>query len=182
VTPEEKIAHHRKMANGYANAYLRQGVQEGDVYTDASDDEAVAWQFAADGVYSSPYFTGSQTFPFSDFPTDTAKASTMEAKAYSLTFSDWKPADFKYWPADNGFVMKTRWEGHLEDGTGMGFYSYSFVETNDAGEVQRWETHVNDEYTPFLKVAIGVGGPFNGTSEYVEALERCLEKAGVSVS
>jgi hypothetical protein len=98
-----------------------------------------------------------------------------------LTFPDWKPADFKYWPAENGVVMKTRWEGHTKGGTKMGFYSYSFIETNDAGELTRWETHVNDEYNAFLDVAIGVHGPFHGTGEYVEALERCLAKAGVSV-
>ena len=55
------------------------------------------------------------------------------------------------------------------------------VETNDDGEVARWETHVNDEYSAFLDVAIGVHGPFHGTSEYVEALERCLAAAGISV-
>jgi hypothetical protein len=26
-----------------------------------------------------------------------AEAVTMEAKAYSLMFPDWKPADFRYW-------------------------------------------------------------------------------------
>lgn len=160
------------MAEGYRNAYLRQGVQDGQKYE--------AWTFAADGVYASPYFTGDQVFPFSEFPSDTAKAASIEAKAYSLTFPDWKPAEFKHWPSDNGFVMKTRWEGHTNDGTKMGFYSYSFVETNDNGEVARWETHVNDEYSSFLEVAIGISGPFHGTSAYVEALERCLASAGMS--
>jgi hypothetical protein len=170
---EERIAHHRRMAESYRNAYLRQGVQEGESYE--------AWKFADDGVYASPYFTGDQVFKLSEFPSDTAQAATMEAKAYSLTFPDWKPVDFRYWSADNGFVMKTRWEGHTNDGKKMGFYSYSFVDTNEQGEVSRWETHVNDEYSPFLQVAIGVSGPFRGTSEYLEALHRCLEKAGVSV-
>lgn len=167
------------MAESYSTAYLRQGVQDGEEYTDENGQEA--WKFADDAVYASPYFTGDEGFPMSEYSVDTAKAATMEAKAYSLTFPDWKPADFKYWPADNGFVMKTRWEGHMQDGTGMGFYSYSFVETNDKGEVTRWETHVNDEYSPFLEVAIGVSGPFHGTTAYVDALHRCLDKAGVSV-
>lgn len=168
----ERIEHHRRMAEAYRNSYLRQGVQDGETYE--------AWAFADDGVYVSPYFTGDQVFAFKDFPADTAKAATMEAKAYSLTFPDWKPAGFNYWPADNGFVMKTRWQGTTKDGKTMGFYSYSFVETNGKGEVARWETHVNDEYSPFLEVAIGVSGPFHGTSEYVDALHRCLDKAGVS--
>jgi hypothetical protein len=68
----------------------------------------------------------------------------------------------------------------MEDGTAMGFYSYSFVDTNDKGEVARWETHVNDEYSAFLDVAIGVHGPFHGHTEYVEALRRRLAQAGIS--
>ncbi len=169
---EERISHHRRMAEAYRNAYLHQGVQDGETYE--------AWAFADDGVYVSPYFTGDEVFALKDFPADTAQAATMEAKAYSLTFPDWKPASFSYWPADNGFVMKTRWQGTTRDGRTMGFYSYSFVETNEAGEVSRWETHVNDEYSPFLEVAIGVSGPFHGTSEYVDALRRCLDKAGIA--
>ncbi|OBF00408.1 hypothetical protein [Mycobacterium sp. 852002-10029_SCH5224772] len=171
---EERIAHHRRMADAYRDAYLHQGVQDGETF-------AAAWKFADDGVYMSPYFTGDQVFKFSEFPEDTARASTMEAKVYSLTFPDWKPADFKYWPAENGVVMKTRWEGHTTDGIRMGFYSYSFIETNAAGELTRWETHVNDEYNAFLDAAIGVHGPFHGTGEYVEVLELCLKRAGVSV-
>ncbi len=171
---ERRIAHHRRMAEAYRDAYLHQGVKEGEAFVDA-------WKFAPDVVYASPYFTGGESYPLSEFGEQSARASTMEATAYSLTFPDWKPASFMYWPADNGFVMKTRWEGHTKDGKRMGFYSYSFIETNDQGEVTRWETHVNDEYGPFLEVAIGVSGPFHGTGAYVEALERCLEKAGVSV-
>jgi len=172
VKLEERIAHHRRMAESYRNAYLRQGVQEGEHYE--------AWKFADDATYASPYFMRDQVIKLKTAPADSAKAATMEAKAYALTFPDWKPADFKYWPADHGFVMKTRWEGTTRDGKKMGFYSYSFVETNDKGEVSHWETHVNDEYSPFLDVAIGVHGPFRG-NEYMEALHRCLAKAGVSV-
>ena len=81
---EDRVAMHRRMAESYRNAYLHQGVQDGEKYE--------AWKFAADGVYASPYFTGDQVFPLSAFPVDPAKSATMEAKAYSLKFSDWKPA------------------------------------------------------------------------------------------
>lgn len=171
---EERIAHHVRMAEAYRDAYLRQGVQDGEAFADA-------WKFADDGVYVSPYFTGDQVFKLSEFPSDTAKASTMEAKAYSLSFPDWKPASFDYWPADNGVVMKTRWEGHRKDGVKMGFYSYSFIQTDGDGQITRWETHVNDEYNAFLDVAIGVHGPFQGTGQYLEALERTLAAAGEMV-
>lgn len=170
MTLEERIARHTRMAEAYRDAYLRQGVKDGEAFADT-------WKFAEDGVYASPYFTGDEVFKLSEFPSDTAKASTLEAKVYSLSFPDWKPASFIYWPAQNGLVMKTRWEGHTADGTKMGFYSYSFLETNDACEITRWETHVNDEYNAFLDVAIGVHGPFRGTGEYLEALERRLAES-----
>lgn len=174
MTLEERIAHHVRMAEAYRDAYLEQGVQDGGAFADA-------WKFAEDGVYVSPYFTGDQVFKLSEFPEDTARASTMEAKAYSLSFPDWKPASFDYWPANNGVVMKTRWQGQTKDGVKMGFYSYSFINTDDDGQITRWETHVNDEYNAFLDVALGVHGPFHGTGEYLEALERTLAAAGVTV-
>lgn len=171
---EDRIALHHRMAEGYRNSYLRQGVQDGEKYE--------AWKFSKDAVYSSPYFTGDQVNKISDVSVSVATYATMEAKAYSLTFPDWKPVDWKCWAADNGFVMKTRWEGHTKTGKKMGFYSYSFIETNDAGEVTRWETHVNEEYSDFLQVAIGVRGPFLGNhAPYLEALTRVLKEAGVSV-
>ena len=78
-------------------------------------------------------------------------------------------------------AMKTRWEGHTKEGKKMGFYSYGFVETNEKCEITRWETHVNEEYSSFLDVAIGVRGPFESGDEYMAALTRCLEKAGVTL-
>jgi hypothetical protein len=163
---EQRIEHHRRMAKGYEQAYLKKAVHDGETYD--------AWQFAPEAVYSSPYFTGEEVLRLADVPMDAAKAATLEATAYALSFPDWSPADFRFWPADNGFVMKTRWEGTHNSGRTMGFYSYSFVETTDEGQVLRWETHVNEEYSEFLDVAIGARGPFHGHSEYVEALERCL--------
>ena len=174
MNTEERVVLHRRMAESYRNAYLRQGVKDGEKYE--------AWKFAADGVYSSPYFTGDEAFPLSEFAVDAARSATNEAAAYSLKFADWKPVDFKCWPADNGFVMKTRWEGHTNKGRKIGFYSIGIVETNEQGEITRWETHVDDaEYGPFLEVAIGRRGPFKGRDEYNALVEKVLRDAGVSV-
>lgn len=175
---EDRIALHNRMARAYGDAYLRQGVQDGEKkFVDV-------WKFHPDCMYASPYFTGDEAFKLSEFPPEeSARASTMEAKVYSLRFPpDWKPVDFKHWPADNGFVMKTRWQGTNKDtGTVMGFYSYSFIDTDDNGEVVRWETHINSEYSDFLDVAIGVHGPFHGTHEYTDALDRRLAEEGLTV-
>jgi hypothetical protein len=172
LTVEERIELHHRMAEGYGVAYLHRAVKDGASYE--------AWKFSDDAVYSSPYFI-SDVMPLRESSISVSTSATMEAKAYSLKFPDWSPAEFKYWPADNGFVMKTRWEGHTQEGVKMGFYSYSFIETNEYGEISRWETHVNEEYNAFLDVAIGVHGPFKGREAYNEALTRTLKAAGVSL-
>ena len=165
----ERIAHHERMALSYRNAYLDKTVHEGEQYE--------RWTFAADAIYFSPYFTSSE-LKLSEVGSKNGEGATLEAQVYALTFPDWKPQDFKYWTADHGFVMKTRWQGTMENDTTMGFYSYSFVDTNEKGEVARWETHVNDEYNPFLEVAVGVTGPFHGHAEYLDALRLRLAKEG----
>lgn len=168
----ERVAHHRRMAESYAHSYLRQAVQEGETYE--------AWRFAPEATYASPYFTGEgNVLSLAGAPKDAGKVATLEAKAYALTFPDWKPVRFDYWAGDRGFAMKTRWEGHMADGTAMGFYSYGYVDTNEAGEITHWETHVNEEYSAFLDVAIGAHGPFEGYLEYTGHLVRVLTAAGV---
>jgi hypothetical protein len=174
LTLAERIALHRRMAESYHAAYAKKAVKDGATYTE--------WKFADNAVYWSPYFV-SELIHLKEHPISVSTSATMEAKAYSLKFADWGPAEFKCWPSDNGFVMKTLFQGHTKDGKEMSFFAYGFVETNDQGEITRWETHVNgDDYGPFLEVAIGVRGPFNkNPNEYMEALARTLKAAGVSL-
>lgn len=175
MNTDERVAHHRRMAESYAQTYLRYGVKEGETYE--------AWKFASDATFASPYFTGEgNRISLAGAPRDAGRVATMEAKAYSLKLPDWKPKSFEYWAAVDGFAMKTRWEGHTEDGTVMGFYSYGYVRTNDQGELQHWETHVNAEYDAFLDHVIGVHGPFHGYTEYTDALIRVLTQAGVPLA
>ena len=170
LTIEERIELHRRMAEGYRDAYAAQGVSDGGGYE--------SWKFADDALYSSPYFIGDEVLTLRETSIQWAESAAMEAKAYSLKFPDWKPKEFKCWPADNGFVMRTRWEGHTKEDVKMGFYSIGFVDTNDEGLITRWETFVNDdEYGPFLEVALGVRGPFKGKDQYHEALTKALAAA-----
>ncbi|GEM_PF-705333 len=172
---KDRITLHRRMAESYHSAYAQKAVKEGATYAE--------WEFAEDALYWSPYF-GNEVIQLSKVPISVAASATMEAKAYSVQFPDWGPVDFKCWPADNGFVMKTLFEGHMKNGTKMSFHSYGFVETNDRGQITRWETHVNgEEYSPFLKAAIGVHGPFlNGSNPYMEALSLTLKENGLLVN
>jgi hypothetical protein len=61
------------MAEAYRNAYLRQGVQDGEAFVEA-------WKFASDAIYASPYFTGDQVFLLSEFPEESARASTRRPR------------------------------------------------------------------------------------------------------
>ena len=170
---EERVDLHRRMAKSYYNAYDAKAVKDGATYD--------AWRFADDAIYWSPYF-GQEVIQLRDHPISVVDSATMEAKAYSLRFPDWGPEQFKCWPSDNGFVMQTYFSGHTKDGVKMGFFAYGFVETNEIGEVIRWETHVSEEYNAFLDVAIGVHGPFPDKADaYMEALARTLKEAGVTL-
>ena len=171
---EDRIDKHRRMAESYRDKYVLQKVHEGETY-----DE---WEFTDDAVYTSPYFVAGQELVLKDVATSFDTAATVEAKAYSVNFPDWRPVEFKFWPAANGFVMRYRWEGtSVADGITMGFYSISFVETNDDAQITHWSTYVNDEeYGPFLQAAIGARGPFHG-DEYMQALTRHFEKHGLSI-
>lgn len=173
LTLEERIELHRRMALSYNSAYDKKAVKDGATY-----DE---WKFADDAVYFSPYF-GKGVIELKTHPISVKTSATMEAKAYSLRFPDWGPVEFNCWPSDIGFVMKTHFVGHTKDGKEMDFYAYGFVETNEDGEIKRWETHVSPEYNDFLDVAIGVHGPFGDQAdEYMKALARTLKEAGVTM-
>ena len=142
---EERITLHRRMAEAYRDAYIGHDVHEGGSYD--------GWEFADDAVLHVAALHGRRGHPVRREPraSGAAACATMEAKAYAVTFADWGPVEFKCSPADNGFVMRTRWEGHTKDGAKMGFYSIGFVDTNDQGQITRWETFPNDEeYGPFL--------------------------------
>lgn len=171
MTLTERIEHHRRMAESYHRAYEKRTVEDGATY-----DE---WVFAPHAKYWSPYF-GDNLIDLSEYPMSVQKSATMEADTYCITFPDWGPLGFKCWPSDNGFVMQTHFGGHDKDGKLWDFYAYGFVETNEAGEITRWETHVSPEYNDFLDKAIGIHGPFkNGPEEYMAAVARKLQEAGV---
>lgn len=170
MTLEQRLAHHREMALCYYNAYLQRTVEDGASYRE--------WVFAPHAQYWSPYF-GDNLIDLDKTPISVRQSATMKANTYCLTFPDWGPLDFACWPSDQGFVMKTHFGGHDQDGKLWDFYAYGFVNTNEAGEITRWETHVSSEYNDFLDKAIGVHGPFkNGPEPYMQAVAEKLRQAG----
>ena len=61
----------------------------------------------------------------------------------------------------------------------MGFLCIWIIETNESGEIIRWETHVSPEYNDFLDMVIGVHGPFkDGPEPYMAAVAKKTEPSG----
>jgi hypothetical protein len=206
---EEKVERNRKFAEAWKDTYLRavgaqSGSQEGGTYA--------KWKFAKDAVLLQPEFCGHDDgthgitpVRFDMFTTDptlkgksesmdmTAKAATMEGTAYAQSFPDWKPVDFQVYPSDRGCAWRTRWEGYtrnatksdgtkIPDGTKMGFYTFSYIDINDEGEITRWETQNNGEYSDFLDVVVHQRPPFKLKGfEYMAALARTLKEHGIEI-
>ena len=174
MTLEERLQHHKAMAESYHSAYTKQSVKDGATY-----DE---WKFAPDATYFSPYF-GDNVIDLAKNPMSVQTSATMEATSYSVTLPDWKPLSFESWASEDGFVMKTHFGGHDKDGVMHDFYSYGFVKTNEKDEITHWETHVSPEYNDFLDFTLGVHGPFkHGAHEYMAAVAKRLAQAGVDLS
>ena len=65
----------------------------------------------------------------------------------------------------------------------MDFFVYSFIRTNEYGEITHWETHVNCDYNDFLDVAIGEHGPYRESSDdYMNAVTKKLLSAGIDLA
>lgn len=116
-----------------------------------------------------------------------AKAVTMEGTAYAISFPDWKVVDFQVYPSDRGCAWRARWEGRTKnatrsDGTKMGFYTFSYIDINDEGEITRWETQDNTEFSDFVDIAFHQRPPFKLKGyEYTVALARTLQQAGIEI-
>lgn len=175
LTDAERIAVNKKIAESYLAAYDAKKVKDGATYAD--------WKFAEKADYWSPYF-GNEKIDLSSNPVSVGDSATFEALSYSIEFPDWAPISFQCWPAVNGVAWKTEFGGHRKgSGAAMSFFAYSYIDTNEYGEIIHWETHVNSDYNDFLDAAIGTHGPFrNGSGEYMQAVYTKLGSAGIDLS
>jgi hypothetical protein len=174
----ERLALHRRMAEGYHGAYERQHEQGDAVYSEE-------WKFADDAAYFSVYFTGGQEVPLGEIANASGASMTdgaaLEARVYSAVLPDWGPLEFMCWPSDVGFVTRTRYGGHTKDGAAMSFHMIDFVLTNEDGLITRWETFCDgEEFGPVAELAVGLRGPFRNVFDYWGALSRRLQELGLS--
>ena len=75
------------------------------------------------------------------------------------------------WPSPQGFVTRTRWEGHTKDGKALSSTLVNFWWVNEAGEITRCESSINgEELGPVMELVVGRRGPFASFDDYWGAL------------
>ena len=171
----ERIERNRQIAESYYSVYKRKEVKDGAIFE--------SWVYAPHATYWSPYF-GNEKIDLGVNPISIQDSSTFEALSYSVEFKDWGPIDFECFPCIEGVAWKTHFGGHRKkDDVFMDFFAYSYIKTNEYGEITHWETHVNSDYNDFLDVAIGEHGPYkNGAADYMKAVKKKLISAGIDFS
>lgn len=174
LTDMERIENNRAIAESYFHAYDKKAVKEGAVYD--------TWHYAPHASYWSPYFGGNM-IDLQTNPISVEDSATMEALSYSVEFNDWKPIDFECFPAIEGVAWKTHFGGYRKsDGVFMDFFAYSFIRSNEYGEITHWETHVSPSYNDFLDAAIGEHGPYDDANRYMAAVMKKLMFAGIDLA
>ena len=174
LTDLERIANNKAIAESYFQSYDKKAVKDGAVYE--------TWKYAPHAEYWSPYF-GNSMIDLETNPISVEDSATMEALSYSVEFNDWKPIDFECFPSIEGCAWKTHFGGYRKkDGVFLDFFAYSFIRTNEYGEITHWETHVNPAYNDFLDVAIGEHGPYDDANRYMMAVMKKLTSAGIDLA
>jgi hypothetical protein len=175
---EDRLAHHRRIAEGYEEAYKLRAQRGGRVIFPKE------WVFAEDAVYVSVYFSGGVESPLGKFLKKSGESigdgATREARVYAAKFPDWTTTNFMCWPAENGATWRSRMTGTTKDGVKMAWHMVDFINTNAQGEITRWETFCDgEEFGPVMEHAVGVRGPFKDFTQYWKALNRRLEQLGI---
>ena len=174
LTDVERIEKNRRIAEAYYAAYDKKAVKDGATYAD--------WVYASHATYWSPYF-GNGMIDLETNPISVEDSATMEALSYSIEFKDWGPIDFECFPSVDGVAWKTHFGAHRKsDDVFMDFFAYSYIHTNEYGEITHWETHVNSDYNDFLDVAIGEHGPYKESADdYMRAVMKKLASGGIDL-
>ncbi len=124
----------------------------------------------------SPYF-GNQEIDLDDDLSAMQKFAVNEGLICMKAMPDYGLLGFKCYPSESGFAVQMRLGGHDPQGQKHDYYSYIFVDTNDSGEITRWETHVSPEYNDFLDFVMGIHGPFkDGLETYNAAAEKIMKE------
>ena len=164
-----RIDLHRRLAEGYHEAYKRRVERGGVIYPPE-------WRLTDDAIYWSSYFG---TAPLKQFHNRSgasqSDSASREAVVYAVKLPDFAPVEFMCWPSEEGAAWRSRFVGHTTDGKEMGFWAADFILTNEDGLITRWETFVDsDEFGDVLELCTGVRGPFRDFYKYRAELDRVI--------
>lgn len=174
LTNEERIANNAAIAQSYYSAYDKKAVKDSAVYD--------VWKFAPHAEYWSPYF-GNSMIDLQENPISVEDSATMEALSYSVEFDNWAPVDFEAFPSVEEVAWKTHFGGYRKkDGQFMDFFAYSFIRSNEYGEITHWETHVNANYNDFLDVETENTVRITMQMFYMAAVMKKLASAGIDLA
>jgi hypothetical protein len=167
MSPQEKIALHRRLGAGYHDAYSRY-LERGRV------ELPEEWRISQDCVYRSPYFGGDEEANMGKWvnaPGQSMNAgATREMDLYAEKFPDWGVAEFMCWASEEGFFTRTRYAGHNRAGVKRSVWVIDFFTTNDGGQINRWDGFVDGEWDEVMEEVVGVSGPFKDFKTYWRAL------------
>jgi hypothetical protein len=178
VTLEERIDLHRRMADGYHDAYANH-LQRGRVQLPPE------WKFSDDATYGSTYFGSWEGAPIGKMvnrPGVTiSDGADRELKVYLAGIPDYRAVEFQGFPSPEGFATRTLFKGTTVRGLKVSSWTLDFFRTNDEGLITRWETFVDSaEFGPIIEAAVGVSGPFESFEAYWRILGRRVKELGLA--
>jgi hypothetical protein len=162
MTLEDRLALHQRMADTYFDAYAHHIERKAVVMDDT-------WKIADDFLYTSPYHGVGKPEKIANLMA--GEGNTNEMKLYLAKMPDWRAVEFLAWPTPQGFVTRTRWEGHTREGK-----TYESTLVNlwwvEGDQITRCDGMVNgDELGPIMELICGVRGPFDSFRHYWGSLE-----------
>jgi hypothetical protein len=180
MTLKERIALHRRMAEGYHDAYANH-LERGGVRFPPE------WRFADEATYGSTYFGSWAGAPIGKMVnrpgTDISEGANRELRVYLAAIPDYRAVEFMGFPSPEGFATRTLFEGRTKAGLAVRSWTLDFFLTNEAGLITRWETFVDSaEFGPIVEAAVGVRGPFESFEAYWRILGARLRELDAAQS
>ena len=139
---------HRRLAKGYVEGY-RDGLDRG-YFTNGGE-----WKYSEDAVFTCGPFSDTST----DLPElqigkilkdlaesgegahgiDGEETSNIELKVWWTVLPDYRLLTNRTFVDDESFIMWSTFGGHASDGTFITLVEVDYIETNEAGEITRWD-------------------------------------------
>jgi hypothetical protein len=137
------------MAEGYADGY-RNGIDRG-YFTNGGE-----WTYSDDALFTcGPFGVDEGDLPeiavgkilkdlnesghAADLNLSAEETSNVELKVWWTVMPDYRLVEHRYFADDDSFIMWSEFIGHAHDGTEVKLYEVDYLETNEAGQITRWD-------------------------------------------